>query len=91
MKIGSFSLGHCLVTPDNFDRQKKRGCITSSDAFAVMRNRVSKLYAAAYIDNYGHRKIMHLYDYGNEQRLIKEVKHEIAKYKDTLGSVPKII
>lgn len=91
MKIGSFSLGHCLINPDNFHRPKKRVYNTSSDPFAVMRNRVSKLYAASYIDNYGHRKIMHLYDYGNEQRLIKEVKHEIAKYKDTIGSSPTLI
>ena len=57
-----------------------------------MNNRVPKLYAAACIDNYGHRKIMHLYDFGNEESLlIKEVRREVAKYDNTIGSVLELL
>jgi hypothetical protein len=44
---------------------------------------------AACTDDYGHDRIMKLCDDGNKQsRLLKEVKHEIAKYRNTIGFSP---
>jgi hypothetical protein len=86
MKIGSFCLGYCLV---NTETEEKPPALANSGAAARMRNKVSKLYAAACTDNYGHGRIMRLCDYGNNQtRLLRAVKHEIAKYKDTVGLRP---
>jgi hypothetical protein len=88
MKIGSFCLGYCLVSADNVF-QRKTLPLANNGLSAGIRSRVSKLYAAACTDNYGHERIMRLSDYGNKQTLLlRAVKHEIAKYKDTLGLRP---
>jgi hypothetical protein len=88
MKIGSFCLGYCLVNADNVSQQKLIP-LAKSGSSTGMRSTVSKLYAAACTDNYDHERIMRLCDHGNkETRLLKEVKREIAKYRDTIGLGP---
>jgi hypothetical protein len=81
MKVGSFSLGYCLVHADDIYQDNKRVLLANSLGL------IGRLYAAAYIDTDNKRKIMHLYDYGNKQsRLLEDVKHIVAKYEDTLGN-----
>jgi hypothetical protein len=81
MKVGSFSFGYCLVHADDIHQDNKRVPIANSLGW------IGRLYAAAYIDTYGNQKVMYLFDYHNKQcRLLEEVKHEVGKYEDTLGS-----
>jgi hypothetical protein len=88
MKIGSICLGYCSVNTNTEPHQKPIPLAKTGSSTGT-RSTVSKLYAAACTDNYGHERIMGLCDYGNKQtRLLREVKHEIAIYRDTIGLGP---
>lgn len=92
MSVGSFWLGHCFVRGDDPKQDNKPVALRCAQRPNGADSRVSRLYAAAYIDTYGHRKIMYLFDYGNKQsRLLEAVRHEVSKYGDTLGAVHRMI
>jgi hypothetical protein len=44
------------------------------------------IYAAAFVDNLGNQKVLHIYDFGNsESELLRAITDEILKYPASVG------
>jgi hypothetical protein len=65
-----------ILAVDNLPDEKKLTPSPNSGAVtSYIHNRVARLYCGAYIDNYGHQKIMLLYNHdNNETKLLRKLK-----------------